>query len=459
MPILPSSVCGEWSGRDKCDGDNCSAFEQQPAGRRLFTKSDRDGGALPTTPTDADFGRHKRLFYNGESKDAIGNWESWADSKAGGVRFTRGRSEASLITSDEARALPSAGCPHTRIGEMRGDYCPHRLGRHKARANGAPATSVAHSSDARVDPSFRFHMDPNENQAGKQQARSDGSVHSQKACAEHRFYFAPDDRVSGHRQRASKTGRQVDGVAEALRADEESVECLASKARPRQRSLPPRMAASSCASDLSWLSPSATPNSLSYVSADAGRQMHGRKPSITVSTDEASSQCSSKHRHGPTTSTSRLRRRSLPARTSPDSVSQASDAHPNDFRAFTPRPHQRRAPMRASSVVSDESRLSAPEPHSAPSSTTCSLQGGAVVVRKGTLSARGRQQKYAGSLPSESTRGSESSIGSYDTVTSEQVQWLRERMKERVRMYRACGERDSRGAPSECSSVTARWEM
>jgi len=449
MPILPSSVCGEWSGRDKCDGDNLSAFEQAPAGRRLFSKSDRDGGALPTTPTDADFGRHKRLYYNGEGKDAIGNWEAWSDSKAGGVRFTRGRSEGSLIASEEARAQPSAGCPHTRIGEMRGDYCAHRLGKHKARANGAPTASDAPSSDARVDPSFRFHMNPDE-KVGKQQARSDGSVQSQKACAEHRFYCAPDaDRVSGLRRGAG--GRPGHGVAEAMRADEDSSDCSASKVRPRQRSLPPRIAVSPSASGLSWLSPSATPDSQSYVSADAGRQMFGRKASIAVSTDEAS-QCSSQHRYGPAASTSRPRRRSLPARmdssrrlhqqtpsASPDSVSHTSEAHPNDYRGFTPRPQQRRY------VES-----------SAPSSTSCSLQGGA---RKGTMSARGGQQKYAGSVPSESTRGSQSSRGSYTTVTSSQVQALQERMKERVRMYRACGDRDSRGASSECSSVTDRWAM
>lgn len=454
MPILPSSVCGEWSGRDKCDGDAFSASEQAPAGRRLFSKSDRDGGALPTTPTDADFGRHKRLFCNGQGKDAIGNWEAWSDSKAGGVRFERGRSEASLIASVEARARPSAGCPHTRIGEMRGDYCPHRLGKHKARANSVPVASDASSSDARVEPSFRFHMEPNENQVGKQQARSDGSVQSQKACPEHRFYCASDaDRISGLRRRAS--GPRGDGVAEALRADEMSMDSMPSKALPRQRSLPPRIAVSPSASGLSWLSPSATPDSLSYVSADVGRQVFGRKPGIATSTDDASSHCSSQYRHDQAASTSRPRRRSLPAQmdssrrlrqqtptVSPDSESHMREPHRNDFRALTPRQHQQR--------YADSS---------APSSTSCSLQGGAVHARKGTVSARGSQQKYAGSLLSESTRGSQSSRCSYDTVTSSQVQALQERMKERVRMYRTCGDRDSRGASSECSSITDRWQM
>lgn len=426
MPILPSGVCGAWSGHASTTN---SGFEVAPAGKRLFSKPERDCGAVPAASKDADSSRHRRQY---ESKDGIGSWDSWVNRECGNPHFmplSKSRSEASLAASEESKKMPSAGCPHQKIGERRDDYCPHRLGKHKGRGSGVQVGTTSQTNDARLAHGFRFYMDPNEKRVGKQTARSDDSVPSQKekSCAEHRYYCAPDaDRITGLRQRTTNSGQEAHGhgVNQALHSYAESTATSASTPRARQRSLPPRLHSSPSESDLSCSQQvSGTPRSLSRISANADKNTRARKPSSATS-----------------------------------AVSADSASTPRSGSSFKPRPRQRSAPIRSSrsSTVSDASQLSSSQVQSVMSSSLSGFES----RQGGTRSARGTRQKSAESLVSESTRDSQSEQSSYESVSSSQVQLLRDRMKDRARMYRECSERDSlASASSECSSVTARWNM
>lgn len=388
MPILPGAdACGDWSGGSGGAGNRSLSFEvSAQGGKRRFASRERKTGALPTTPsTNAEFAKHKRVFHGTACQNGIRNWEDWV---RGDGTMRKSRSETSISLWQESQAVPAAGCPASRIGELHNDRT-HPVRRKSAHIDEKVAVSASHQMKS-VLADNRYHFDHEEHQIPgfRKQLHPECSPSSSAAdgypCANSEVCIQHEAAAIKHSPRSEASGGTP-----------------VSTQRMRQRSVPARMETAT------------SPSSVSCISASNGKSMRGgrnRTPRSMASSDSMSA--------------------------TPRSMSRTSSYHHR-------LPKSARTP-RSTAESSQASRSTSPSSASGPD-LHC------------TSSKMVKHQKSAESLASASTSGSRSSPGDSD-ASAAHLQALKDKVNQRVRMYRANRESSSPSAASRCSSYQS-WRL
>jgi len=413
MPILPGGDALQgWSG-DNVASSGIST-ETTTTGKRRFARHERAPIALPTTPSvETVVSRHKRQI---RQTDGIRSWDDWVngDTQTRGMR--RSRSEPCMDLLQEARAMPAAGCRQARISEMQS---AKSLGKQKKQIKSArsPSSRLSQVSDVRSAHNLRYYMDSNEKCVGKQMAAAPGlSAPLQKSSIEKFRNFAvglkPEEQTFARKHvlgalhtEASKAEGGGDEMSKSKRASQDKwcapLNVKNSTADRRSRSLPPRMDAQATPTS-QWSS--------SYISANDGEQSHTQRSRVSQSSLASTPRS---YQRTPRLSASQCSSDSVPH---PHRHGLARTPRSNVSRSSTPRSARRESSL-TSAAESSQVSLSATPSH--------------------LTSSSHRRIQSAASLASSSTCDSQSRRSSGDFSAAGHLQALKERMKQRTRMYQA----------------------
>lgn len=295
--------------------------------------------------------------------------------------------------------MPAAGCPHSRIGEMQADcaHRSHRVGRQKKFIDESEASSTSHATDVRAADNLRYYMDSGEKCLGKHHPSSEPSVPSQRSCPEHRYYHLGNGtaKVPGLRQRVQ---------APSFYSEDSK----------------------SCGDNVSFVSKEGSES----TEGGTSRRPRSLPPKVQVSSPRSSISATSCTSSKLSRSARGIKQQRSSGSRTPRSLatSEASDS------------------LTSAPTYSVQRRASTPRvwlARSASSSCTSSAEA--------SQSARNKScgKRTPDSLASRSTSFSNAS-------TSEQLQLLKERVKQRVKMY----QESDQGSSASCSQSSYQsWRL